>query len=119
MQRTGGPATKINAIVSLINRPKMAHVDDFARCGSTLERVTKADHAYDGVLLAKYLERTRQKPRLPISGNGIEKHKAAKLNGCQHWGLKNVGEDSIRAGVREHRNTGELAVTEKADAEAR
>jgi hypothetical protein len=73
----------------------MAHVDNFARCGSTLERVTKADHAYDGVLLAKYLERTRQKPRLPISGNGIEEYKAPKLHGRQYRRLKDVGEDSV------------------------
>jgi hypothetical protein len=56
--------------------------------------LTKADHAYDGVL-AKYLEGARQKPRLPISGNGIEEHKAPKLHGRQHRRLKDVGEDSV------------------------
>ena len=94
MERSGGSPSQIGTVVSLINSAHVAHVDDFARRSSPLQRITKADHAYDGVL-AKYLERSRQKPRLPISGNGIEEYKAPKLHGRQHWGFKDVGEDSV------------------------
>ena len=80
--------------MSLIDCPHVAHVDDFARCSSPLERVTETDHSCDGVL-AEDLERTCKEPRLPISGNGIEKDEAAKFHGRQHRSLKDVGEDSV------------------------